>query len=130
VSGEATHKEKTTVEDMVRGAIEALKQDLHNIYYRCGREVMRLNKYGELKPYWPKRFRQRLKMAETVGDDEVLAYVKRIVTRPTPTRGFGDLVASERSDLTVEALVVDRHKPYHGLFDPITVATARSRLGI
>ncbi len=111
-------------------ASQALQQDLHSIYYRCGEEVERIDKHGRVRAYWPKRYRQRLKMAERLGMDEVLAYVKRIVTRATPTRGFGDLLMAQRPDLTVEALVVDTSKPYHFLFDATTVAMARKRLGI
>ena len=67
-------------------AFQALLQDLHSIYYRCGAEVQRIDKYGRLRAYWPKRYRQRLRVqAERSGMDEVLAYVNRIVTRTKPT---------------------------------------------
>jgi hypothetical protein len=113
---------------MDRSAVRALVQDLKGIYYRCGREVTRKNKYGEEKPYWPKRYWAGLLRAERLGDHEVVAYVKRIVTRRRPTRGFGELVAKGRADLTVEALVVDSTKPYHSYFDAPTVSVAQERL--
>ena len=114
--------------DFVR-AFQALLQDLHAIYYRCGAEVERVDKYGRLRAYWPKRYRQHLKMAERIGIDEVVAYVKRTVTRPKPTRGFGELLIAQRPGLTVEASVVDATKPYHFLFDATTIAISRRRLG-
>lgn len=105
-------------------AYETLLDDLHSIYLRCGREVVR-----DGRAYWPKRYLQHLKIAERQGRDEVLAYVERIVTSEEPKRGLGDLLMAGRPDLTVEALVVNTTKPYQGWFDAPMVAIAGERLG-
>jgi hypothetical protein len=107
-------------------AEQALYQDLLSIYARAGAEVTYETDKGETKPYWPKRFLQAVKRAEK--NDELIPFVSRLVTEPEPSRGFYILKKERRLDLTVEALLCDRSKPYWPEFDHDILERARQRL--
>lgn len=107
-------------------AEEALYNDLLSIYARAGAEVSYETDAGDEKAYWPKRFLQKVKRAEK--DDEVKAFVERLVQGDKPSRGFFILKKAGRLDLTVEALVIDKKKPYWGEIEFPAVEAARYRL--
>lgn len=106
--------------------IDQLTQDLFWIYQTAGREVTYIDKHGNRRAYWPNRYLQAVKRA--VEQDEVVAFVERLVSRDDATRGFGYLQDAGRLDLTVEALVADETKPYHHLFTENAVVAAKARL--
>ena len=107
----------------LEGEIAVLKRDIETLYHRTVAEV---TKAEDGKPYRPSRLWQWFLEAEKQGDAEVLAFVIRTVERET--EGFGRLEHANRLDLTLEALVVDPLKPYHGRFDPALVRIAAARL--
>jgi len=107
-------------------AEEALYQDLLSIYARAGAEVTYETDSGEVKPYWAKRFLQAVKRAEKNG--ELFEFVHRLIRAREVSRGFLILKKSGRLDLTAEALVVDKKKPYHDEFDIDVVQIAEHRL--
>jgi hypothetical protein len=107
-------------------AKEALYSDLLSIYARAGAEVTYETDTGERKAYWPKRFLQAVKRAEK--NDEVKAFVERLVQASKPSRGFFTLKKEGRLDLTVEALVINEEKPYWGEIDHPAVLASRRRL--
>jgi hypothetical protein len=107
-------------------AEEALYNDLQSIYARAGAEVTYETDEGKRKAYWPKRFLQALKRAKTNG--EVQTFVERLVQASEPSRGFFILKKEERLDLTVEALVIDKEKPYWGVIEHPAVEASRRRL--
>ncbi|HEY1776477.1 MAG TPA: hypothetical protein VGG41_10000 [Solirubrobacteraceae bacterium] len=107
-------------------ADKALYDDLLSIYARCGAEVTYETDRGEIKAYWPKRFLQAVKRAEK--NDELFPFVSRLVTEDEPSRGFFILKNVNRLDLTVEALICDRSKPYWPEFDSAVLESARQRL--
>ncbi len=107
-------------------AEQALYEDLLSIYARAGAEVTYETDAGEIKPYWAKRYLSALKRAEKNG--EILAFAERLAGAPDATRGFLILKKAGRLDLTVEALVCDRGKPYWGEFDADVLEVARRRL--
>ena len=104
----------------------ALYQDLLSIYARAGAEVTYETDDGKIKPYWAKRFLQAVKRSEK--NDELFEFVGRLLSPDQPSRGFLILKKAGRLDLTVEALVIDPEKPYHGEIDFDLIATARRRL--
>ncbi len=106
-------------------AIELLIEDLFGLYAVAGREVTYTTDSGEVRPYWANRYRQAVQRAVTAGD--AVGFVERLV-QGEPSRGFGYLVEADRLDLTVEALVIDENKPYHGLFSPAAIETSQLRL--
>jgi len=107
-------------------AEQALYQDLLSIYARAGAEVTYETEDGKVKPYWPKRFLQAVKRSEKQG--ELFEFVSRLARADKPSRGFFILKKAERLDLTVEALVSEREKPYYGEIDFAVVEAARYRL--
>lgn len=107
-------------------AEEALYSDLLSIYARAGAEVSYETDAGDEKAYWPKRFLQKVKRAQK--KDEVKAFVERLVQGDKPSRGFFILKKAGRLDLTVEALVIDKEKPYWGVIEFPAVEAARYRL--
>jgi hypothetical protein len=87
-----------------------LLDDLWDLYERTkGADLKR--KDG--KKYVPSRFRQQLERCRN-GEADPVELTKRICRRQT--EGFDVILESLRSDLTVEALVLDSQKPYHDLF--------------
>jgi hypothetical protein len=107
-------------------AEQALYQDLLSIYARAGAEVTYETEDGKVKPYWPKRFLQAVKRSEKQG--ELFGFVSRLVRADEPSRGFFILKKAKRLDLTVEALISEREKPYYGEIDFAVVEAARRRL--
>src|SRR4051794_20925779 len=108
-------------------AEEALHNDLLAIYARAGAEVKYETDRGETRPYWAKRFLQALKRTERSGGSFV-EFAARLIRMEEPSRGFLILKNAGRLDLTVEALVADTRRPYHGVFDPEVVELAKQRL--
>lgn len=107
-------------------AEKALYDDLLSIYARAGAEVTYETDKGEVKAYWAKRFLQAVKRSDK--QEELFELVRRLVCSEEPSRGFYILKKAGRLDLTVEALVIDREKPYNGELDFEIVAAARRRL--
>jgi hypothetical protein len=105
-----------------------LQDRLFEIYHRAGREVTYTTEAGETRAYWPKRYLQTLRRAVEAGDDELIAFISRMVSTNTPSRGFGYLHDHGRLDLTVEAIVADDQAPYHHRFSQEVVRAARRRL--
>ena len=103
--------------------VEQLYRDCIDLYERS-REVMIPRKDGTTQRYAPTRFKQQIDRA--YAEDALVPAVASIV-RDT-TKGFGHLADAGREDLMLESLVVDETRPYHELFSPVTVATARERL--
>jgi hypothetical protein len=107
-------------------AEQALYEDLLSIYARAGAEVTYVTDRGETKAYWPKRFLQAVKRAQK--NEDLFSFVSRLVTEAEPSRGFFILKNVNRLDLTVEALVCDRSKPYWPEFESDVLESARLRL--
>jgi hypothetical protein len=107
-------------------AEEALYGDLLSIYARAGAEVSYETEAGDKKAYWPKRFLQAVKRAKK--KDELQEFVERLVQAGKPSRGFFILKKAGRLDLTVEALVIDKEKPYWGVIEFPAVEASRHRL--
>ncbi len=107
-------------------AEQALYRDLLSIYARAGAEVSYETDSGSIKPYWAKRFLQAVKRSEKNG--ELFEFVDRLLQASEPSRGFMILKNAGRLDLTVEALVCDREKPYYGEIDFPVIEAARRRL--
>jgi hypothetical protein len=103
--------------------IEQLYADCLDICERS-REVMINKSDGTTQKYAPTRLKQQIDRAY---EKNLLVPAVAKVVRDT-TKGFGHLADAGREDLMVESLVVDRSRPYHGLFSAATVATARDRL--
>lgn len=103
--------------------MESLIEALFAIYSRAGAEVTYISDRGERRAYWANRFRQALQRA--VENDEVLAFVERLVTEGEPSRGFFYLKEAGRLDLSVEALVVEQ---FPGMFSDSVVEAAKARL--
>jgi hypothetical protein len=111
---------------MAEDRLTVLENDLFSVYHRAGAEVLYETDRGETRRYYAKRYLQALKRA--VANDDLVGFVDRLMRTSQPSRGFYILRAALRLDLSVEALVVERRKPYHGLFDPEIVEIARGRL--
>lgn len=107
-------------------AEQALYDDLLSIYARAGAEVSYETDKGEVKAYWAKRYLQAVKRSNK--QEELFELVRRLVCSEEPSRGFFILKKAGRLDLTVEALVIDRDKAYHGEVDFEVVVAARQRL--
>ena len=107
-------------------AQEALYNDLLSIYARAGAEVSYETEAGDEKAYWPKRFLQAVKRAKK--NDELFPFVERLVQGGEPSRGFFILKKAGRLDLTVEALVINKEKPYWGEIEYSAVEASRYRL--
>lgn len=74
--------------------------------------------------YVPSRFKQGIERVRAGGDSVLL--VTRICRRQTD--GFNVILAADRPDLTVEALVLDESKPYYDLFTEKTRRVSAERL--
>jgi hypothetical protein len=107
-------------------AYDQLVDDLWSIYFCAGRDLTYVTPSGERRAYWAKRFRMELELA--IEAQQAVEFAERLVRRAEPSWGFERLRRAEPLDLTVEALVADSGKPYHELFDPEAVRTARERL--
>jgi uncharacterized protein (DUF885 family) len=107
-----------------RTAIEQLHSDAVEIYERARKEVTIERSDGRRQKYAAVRFKQQIEQG--YENDELVPVVARIIRKPT--LGFGHLEAAERPDLMLETLVLDESKPYHHLFTPRTVQTARARM--
>ena len=107
-----------------RHALEQLYQDALEIYERAREEVTIPRSDGTRQKYAAVRYKQQIERA--FENDELVPAVARIIRRPTV--GFGHLEDAERPDLMLETLVLDETRPYHFLFTPKTVQTARERM--
>lgn len=114
----------TLVASTTESELDLLYEDLMELYERAREEVTIPRSDGHRQKYAPVRFKQQIERARE--RDELVPAVTRIVRKPT--LGFGHLEAAGRPDLMVETLVLDGSKPYHRLFTPTTVATARKRM--
>jgi hypothetical protein len=102
---------------------ERLTDALFRLYRMAGEQVTYRTDSGEVRPYWPNRYRQALQRA--VDQDAVPEFVERMVTPAEPSRGFGLLEDAGRLDLSVEAVVVEQ---FADLFDSGLVEKCRRRL--
>ncbi len=100
---------------------QLLLSDLDALY--AGAVDARLRR-SDGQRYIPHRFREGIERARQLGDP--VSLVGRMCHRQT--EGFDVLLEADRYDLTVEALVVDRDKPYHSLFSAETRRRSRERL--
>jgi hypothetical protein len=105
---------------------EVLYNDLLSIYARAGAEVTYETDDGKIKPYWAKRFLQAVKRAEKQA--ALFEFVRRLVCVDEDSRGFLILKKAGRLDLTVEALIADKDRPYNGDIDFDVIKAARERL--
>ncbi len=106
---------------------QQLLDDMYALYHRTGEVVSYVPEgHSERRRYFPKRFLQSIRKADNAGDDAGVQLATRMV-EGDPTRGFGYL-APDYLDLSVEWLVSDPDRPYHGLFSQATIETARARL--
>ncbi|HEX3362420.1 MAG TPA: phospholipase D family protein [Solirubrobacterales bacterium] len=99
-----------------------LLADLNDIYTRTVAAEGIRRRDGQ--KYVPHRFLQGIKRAEENGDPVRLVFN---MCRHK-TEGFDVLLEANRSDLTVEALVVDADKSYHDLFEEETKRLSAERL--
>ena len=99
-----------------------LSDDLDRLYERTV-EARLSRRDGQ--HYIPHRFRQAIDRGRERGDP--VTVVASICRRQT--EGFDVLLEADRPELTVEALVVDRRKPYHDLFSAGTLTRSEQRLG-
>ena len=111
---------------MAEDPLKDLENDLFSVYHRAGAEVLYETDRGETRRYYAKRYLQALKRA--LASEDLVGFVERLMRTPQPSRGFFILRAALRLDLSVEALVVDTRKRYHGLFDHELVEIAGQRL--
>lgn len=107
-------------------AYDQLVDDLWAIYFIAGHEVTHTARSGEPRAYWDKRYRMELELA--IESDDAVAFAERLVRQAEPSWGFAPLRMAGRLDLTVEALIANPNTPYHHLFNPGAVRTARDRL--
>lgn len=105
-------------------ALEQLFDDALEIYDRARAEVTIERSDGTRQAYAAVRYKQRIERARE--NDELVPVIARIIRRPT--LGFGHLEEAGRPDLMLETLVLDESKPYHRLFSPTTIETARARM--
>jgi hypothetical protein len=108
------------------GLVQALRRDLLNIYDRAGREVRYTDDRGKERAYWPRRYNQALKRA--IRAERTVMFAEELVSTGEPSRGFFILQDAGRLDLTVEALIADESRPYHGILTATAVAAAQARL--
>jgi len=100
----------------------ALLNDMYDLYHRTvAVGIPRLD--GQR--YVPTRFLQGLNRVRDDGADAV-TLASNICRRRS--EGFDVILAADRWDLTVEALVLDADKPYHDLFSPRTREMSAERL--
>jgi hypothetical protein len=99
-----------------------LLADLNDIYTQTVAAADIRRRDGQ--KYVPSRFRQGIGRAEENGDPVRLVFN---MCRHK-TEGFDVLLDANRPDLTVEALVVDRGKAYHDLFQEETKRLSAERL--
>jgi hypothetical protein len=104
--------------------MKQLYVDAMNIYERARKEVTIPRSDGTQQKYAAVRYMQQIERAREAG--LLVPTIAKIIKKPTT--GFGHLQAAGRPDLMLEALVLDRSKPYHRFFTRTTVETARSRM--
>jgi hypothetical protein len=107
-------------------AYDQLVDDLWSIYFTAGRDVTYVTPSGAKRAFWARRYRMELELA--IESQKAVEFAERLVRRAEPSWGFERLRRAGRLDLTVEALAADPGKPYHELFDPEAVRSARDRL--
>lgn len=100
---------------------ELLLADLYGIYRATVDKNLRTPKGN---PYRPNRFLVGINRAKNEGDP--FEFVTRLCRRQTG--GFDIILENDEPYLTVEALVVDRQKPYHRFFREKTKELAAERL--
>jgi hypothetical protein len=110
--------------DETQQAIEQLHRDALDIYERARAEVTIERSDGRRQRYATVRYKQEVEKGCEEG--ALVPAIARIIRRPT--LGFSHLEEAERPDLMLETLVLDEAKPYHRLFSPKTVDTARRRM--
>jgi hypothetical protein len=120
---EAKMKTTTTPPDEAL-ALAHLYADAMAIYERARREVMIPRSDGGQQHYAAVRYRQQIERAWENHD--LVATIARIIHKPT--LGFSHLEKANRPDLMLETLVLATDKPYHRLFTPAMVETARQRM--
>ncbi len=98
-----------------------LLEDLYEIYHATVAKNM-LTPAGKL--YRPTRFLVGINRARDGGDPFEL--VRKLCRRQT--KGFNIILAYDEPHLTVEALVLDKQKPYHEFFTEKTKELAAKRL--
>ena len=105
--------------------LEQLYVDCLDIYDRARAEVTFINEAGRQQHYVASYFIRDIERARSDGSNVTTA-VSRIVLKDT--KGFGRLEDARRPDLTLEVLVLDPKRPYHGLFRSAVKNKARERL--
>jgi hypothetical protein len=104
--------------------IDQLYADSLEIYERARKEVTIPRVDGRRQMYAAVRYRKQIQDGYAEGN--LVEAIGRVVRRRT--QGYGHLEAAERPDLMVEALVLDKRRPYHYLFPAATVAVAKARM--
>jgi hypothetical protein len=110
--------------DETQTALVQLYEDALEIYERAREEVTIPSSDGGRQEYAAVRYKQLSDRAWE--NDALVPAVAAIIRRPT--LGFGHLEDAGRPDLMLESRVLDPTKPYHRLFTPKTVQTARDRM--
>jgi hypothetical protein len=105
-------------------AVEALISDLH---WQIDQMKPRGIKDAAGNPYNPSYYKRGLHAAIDRGDNEVVEYVRRFLSKP-PSNGYKKLVEASSLDLACEALVADPDKPYADLFTEDDRCAACERL--
>lgn len=104
--------------------VHALISDL---YWQIDQMKPRGIKDAAGNPYNPSYYKRGLQEAIDKGDSEVVAYVRRFLSKP-PSDGYKKLEDADSLDLACEALVADADKPYASLFSDADRRTACERL--
>jgi hypothetical protein len=107
--GRATNIVAEDKDMVIEESVESFHRDMEDLYYRCGRQLR----------YWPNRYLQEVRRKGG------LACAKALLARPR-SYGLERLAAEGRTDLSVEALVLDPR--YEDLFSPEERAVASRRL--
>ena len=110
--------------DQTHEAIEQLYRDALEIYERARHEVTIERSDGTRQKYAATRYKQQVDKGYAGGT--LVPTIASIIRRPT--LGFHHLEAADRPDLMLEMLILDENKPYHRLFTPTTIQTARVRM--
>lgn len=106
------------------GNADQLYLDLVGLYDKTRSRVKTTRSDGVEIPYTPNRFKRKIDRAN--AENRLVPAVAEIVKDETP--GFDRLLEANEPELCVEYLVLDRSKPYHGLFEPGTIAAAERRM--
>lgn len=105
-------------------SVQALISDL---YWQIDQMKQRGIKNAAGNPYNPSYYKRGLQEAIGRGDADVVAYVRRFLSKP-PSHGYKKLGEADSLDLACEALVADAGKPYASLFSDADRTAARERL--